>query len=132
MSTPQELITAIATDIGTLKGNSIDKTASKFKGSISENAVIRDGANLVLDASSGTILLSYTNGNTTLTITDALEDGEFVTVVIDSGSSLTVTYPYTQWWENKAPTLASTDKLFFEKIAGQLYGTHAGSIGESL
>ena len=59
-----------------------------------------------LDPSNGTIQHKTLTGNTTFTTTIA--DGESITLMIDDGSSYTVTWPTMTWASGSAPTLATS------------------------
>ena len=60
----------------------------------------------VLDPSNGTIQHKTLTGNTTFTTT--IMNGESITLMIDDGSSYTVTWPSMTWVSGSAPTLATS------------------------
>lgn len=81
-----------------------------------------------LDASNGTIQTKTLTGNTTLT--DSLNEGEAITLMIDDGSAYTLTFPTITWVNNggSAPTLATTGYTVFAlwKVSTTLYGALVG------
>jgi hypothetical protein len=90
-------------------------------GSITEEVAV---CNLALEPDNGTIQTYVAIGD--VTFTDGLADGQFLTLILTNGGH-TMTFPAITWW-NSEPTLGTTDKLFFEKIGGVLYGTQVGTI----
>ena len=102
--------------------NTFTGNNSVFTGSITEEV---STATDVLDPTNGTVQTRTLTADTTFT--DSIAEGQMLTLVVTNAGH-TVTYPTVTWWEGQVPTLAITDKLFFEKIGGILYGSHVGSI----
>jgi hypothetical protein len=100
----------------------LPKTNPSITGSITEQTAT---ATDVLEPDNGTIQTYTATGD--VTFTDGLADGQFLTLILTNGGNA-ITYPTITWWGDEAPTLGTTDKLFFEKIGGVLYGSHVGSI----
>ena len=61
-----------------------------------------------------------------VTLHDFVTEGQSMTLLLVNAGHV-VTYPHTEWFGG-VPKLGVTDKIFFEKIGGVLYGTHVGSI----
>lgn len=76
----------------------------KFSKAIVENAYNCTGT--ALDPSNGTLQYKTLSGNTTFT--ESFVDGESITLMIDDGSSYTVTWPTMTWAAGSAPTLATS------------------------
>lgn len=75
----------------------------------------------VLDPSNGTLQYKTLSANTTFT--ESFVDGESITLMIDDGSSYTVTWPTMTWASGSAPTLATsgyTTVVLWHR--GSLYG----------
>jgi hypothetical protein len=74
-----------------------------------EGALVEKVYNLTgtaLDPSNGTLQYKTLSANTTFT--ESFVDGESITLMIDDGSSYTVTWPTMTWASGSAPTLATT------------------------
>jgi hypothetical protein len=99
-----------------------DNSNPVITGSITEEVAVCD---LALEPDNGTIQTYTATGD--VTFTDGLSDGQFLTLILTNGGNA-ITYPTITWWGGEAPTLGTTDKLFFEKIGSTLYGSHVGSI----
>jgi hypothetical protein len=81
-----------------------------------------------IDASNGTIQQKTLSGNTTLT--DSLNTGESIILMIDDGTAYTITWPTMQWIGGVAPTLATTGytTVVLWKDGSTLYGSNAGDL----
>ena len=112
-------VSAAVQTILDLKAN---KANPSFTGSITEEVVVATDS---LDPANGTVQTRTLTANTTFA--DSLATGQFLTLVLVNGG-FAVTWPTMTWWEDAAPTLGTTDKIFFEKIGTTLYGTHSGSL----
>jgi len=97
-------------------------SSGNFTGSITEQVAV---CNLALEPDNGTVQTYTATGD--FTLTDGLAEGQFLTLLLTNGG-FTITYPTMTWFGDAEPTLGTTDKLFFEKIGGTLYGSHSGSI----
>lgn len=75
----------------------------------------------VIDPANGTVQYKTLTANTTLT--ESLEDGQSVVLMIDDGASYSVTFPSTTWVIN-APTLRTSGYtvVVLWKVATTLYG----------
>jgi len=89
-------------------------------------------------AASGTIALDPANGSIQTsvlsgapTFTDSLETGQTIVLMLENGSSYTVTWPSGTTWAssagNVAPTLTAKDTVVFWKVSTSLYGAYVGS-----
>lgn len=108
--------------VTTISGNLVLNSA------IDEKVYTITGTTAALDPSNGTIQIHTLTGNTTYT--DNLTEGEAVTVMVDDGSSYTVTWPSVTWVNNEglAPTLADTGYTVVAlwKVSSTLYGALVG------
>lgn len=99
-----------------------------FNKGVKESAETLSGTSVNLDPTTGTIKIHTLTGTTTYT--ESLQDGEYVTVMINDGTAYTVTWPTTTWVNNKAvaPTLATTGYTVVSlwKIGTTLYGALVG------
>ena len=97
-----------------------------FKNGIQETAYNLTGTDL--DPDNGTIQYKTLAANTTLT--ESIEEGEAITLMIDDGSAYTLTFPTITWVNNggSAPTLATTGYTVFAlwKVSTTLYGALVG------
>lgn len=109
------------TNLQTTLNSKLVKINPSITGSITEQVAV---CNLALEPDNGTVQTYTAAANTTFT--DGLADGQFLTLILTNGG-FTVTFPTITWW-NAEPTLGTTDKIFFEKIGGVLYGTQVGTI----
>ena len=100
----------------------LNATNPSVTGSITEQVSV---CTLALDPSNGTIQ-TYT-ATADFTLTDSLAEGQYLTLILTS-AGFTPTYPTITWWEGAEPKLQTTDKLYFEKIGGTLYGSQIASI----
>ena len=93
-------------------------------GSISEKQYNLTGTSI--DPDNGTIQYVTLTGN--VTYTSALNSGEYVTLMIDDGSSYTITWPTITWVGGSAPTLATSGYNVIElwRVNGTLYGAFVG------
>lgn len=85
----------------------------------------------------GTVLRVGVNGETiytvtlaaTVTLTDGLEDGQSITVVVAGGDTHAITFPGGIKWAGKdASALGAEAVLVFWKIGAQLYGSNIGDV----
>jgi hypothetical protein len=112
--------------LGTLSSQNAD--AVTFTGSIAEQVFAITGTTPALDPSNGTVQTHTLSGTTTYT--DALSDGEAITLMIDDGTGFAITWPTTTWINNAgaAPTLATTGYTTVQlwKVGTSLYGALVG------
>ena len=86
--------------------------------------------NTALNAGSGTVQRWVLSGN--VNITDSLNEGESVTLVIDDGSGRTIDWDYSslniEWVGGSAPTLDTTNEhiIVIWKVNSTLYGMASG------
>lgn len=75
-----------------------------------------------IDPANGDTQYKTLAANTTLT--EVLEDGQYVTLMIDDGSAYTITWPATTWINGAAPTLKTTGytTVVLWKVGSTLYG----------
>ena len=99
-----------------------------FSKGVREEVETLTGTSVNLDPSTGTIKTHTLTDDTTYT--ESLQDGEYVTVMIDDGTDYTVDWPNTTWVNNGgvAPTLATTGYTVVQlwKIDTTLYGALVG------
>jgi hypothetical protein len=103
---------------GELAGSVEDLTIT---GSITEQTAV---ATDVLEPDNGTIQYRTLTANTTFT--DDLAEGQTLTLYV-TNAGYTITYPTVSWDSGSEPTLGTTDRLYFEKVNGTLYGFLTGS-----
>lgn len=119
---PSGVVTPSSSD--TLTNKTIDDVT--FSGAIDETVYNLTGT--ALDPSNGTIQTKTLSANTTLT--DSVSEGESITLMIDDGSSYTITWPTMTWVNNggSAPTLATTGYTVIAiwKVSATLYGALVG------
>ena len=83
-----------------------------------------------MNAGSGTVQRWVLSGN--VNITDSLNEGESITLVIDDGSGRTITWDYSslniEWVGGSAPTLDTTNEtiVVIWKVNSTLYGMASG------
>jgi len=96
-------------------------------GSVTEDVYVLAGT--VIDATNGTIQTKTLSANTTFT--ESLVAGQSVTLMIDDGSTYTVTWPTTTWKTDlgAAPTLNTTGYtvVILWKVNSTLYGARVGN-----
>lgn len=81
-----------------------------------------------IDPANGTVQYKVLAGNTTFT--EALQDGQSVTLRLANGSSWVVTFPTMTWVTaggNVQPILTASDVIVFWKEGTTLYGAYVGS-----
>ena len=102
--------------------------AATFGASIVEQVFALTGTAPSLDPSNGTVQTHTLSGATTYT--DALSDGEAITLMIDDGAGQAVTWPTMTWINNAgaAPDLATTGYTTVQlwKVGTGLYGALVG------
>lgn len=110
---------------GTLAGVNTWDAEQTFK-EIKESVYNLTGT--AIDPANGTVQYKILSAN--VTFTEALEDGQSVTLIIANGSSYTVTFPTMTWYSgagNTAPVLTTNDCIVFWKVNGTLRGAYVGS-----
>jgi hypothetical protein len=102
-----------------------------LKGGYVEEEKVVTAVSLSLTVANGSIQHWTLSGNSTLT--DALLNGQTITLYINRGTNFTITPPIGIKWvrpggNGSAPTLATTGDtvIVFWKTKNQLYGTHIG------
>jgi hypothetical protein len=99
-----------------------------FANGIAENVYALSGTTPALDPTNGTIQTWTLSGNSTPT--DSLNSGESITLMIDDGTSYTITWPTITWVNNLgvAPTLATSGytTIIIWKVSTTLYGALVG------
>jgi len=114
--TPSNIVTAT---------NSIVLTNKTFTG-YTETVYVLSGDDL--DPDNGTIQTKTLTVDTTFT--DSLDSGQSLVLMLNAGSSYTVTWPTITWYTgagNAAPALTASDTLIFWKVSTTLYGAYVGS-----
>ena len=117
---------------GTLdaQDNNIDSigvaTAKSYKDTV---FTITDGASVDIDPDNGGIQVWTLGANRTPTA-NSFDAGAKVMLMIDDGSSYTITWPSVNWVGGVAPTLATSGYSIIElwKVGSQLYGAFAGGV----
>ena len=97
------------------------KANPSITGSITEQVSV---ATTVLEPDNGTIQYKTLTANTTFT--DGLAEGQTLTLYV-TNAGYTITYPTITWDNGAEPTLGTTDRLYFEKVNGVLYGFITGT-----
>jgi len=99
-----------------------------FSNGIAENVYALSGTTPALDPTNGTIQTWTLSGNSSPT--DSLAEGESITLMIDDGTSYTITWPTITWVNNLgvAPTLATSGytTIIIWKVSTTLYGALVG------
>ena len=112
--------------LGTISSQNANEVS--FTGSISEQVFALTGTAPALEPSNGTVQTHTLTGATTYT--DALSDGEAITLMIDDGAGQAVTWPTTTWVNNagEVPALATTGYTTVQlwKVGTDLYGALVG------
>lgn len=83
---------------------------------------------IALDPANGSIQISVLTGNPTFT--DSMETGQSIVLMLENGSSYTVTWPSITWVSssgNSAPVLTAKSTIVMWKVASTLYGAYVGS-----
>lgn len=98
---------------------------ASFNGAIKEKVYALTGT--VIDPDNGTIQYKTLSGNTTFT--ETLSEGEYVILMIDDGTSYTVTWPSTTWVGGSEPTLETSgyNIIALWKVGSTLYGVTSGA-----
>lgn len=100
-----------------------------FFGEITESVyTLGTTGSIAIDPANGSIQVTTLTGNPTFT--DSLDAGQTVVLMINGGSSYTVTFPTITWVTsagNAAPTLTANDVVVFWKVSTTLYGAYVGS-----
>ena len=111
---------------GTFSSNVSFNSGITIEGAIAEEVYTLSGT--ALDPDNGTIQIKTLSANTTLT--DSVSAGESITLMIDDGSSYTITWPTITWVNNggSAPTLATSGYtvIVVWKVSTTLYGALVG------
>ena len=97
----------------------------QFNGAIEEQQYSLTGT--VIDPANGTIQYKTLSANTTFT--ESLNNGEFVTLMINDGSNYTVTWPTITWIGGSAPILQTLGYNVIElwQVNGTVYGAFVGT-----
>ena len=99
-----------------------------FANGIAENVFALSGTTPALDPTNGTIQTWTLSGDSTPT--DSLSEGESITLMINDGTSYTITWPTITWVNNLgvAPTLATSGytTIIIWKVSTTLYGALVG------
>ena len=117
---------------GTLdaQDNNIDSigvaTAKSYKDTV---FTITDGASVDIDPDNGGIQV-WTLGASRSPTANNFDAGAKVMLMIDDGSSYSITWPSVNWVGGVAPTLATSGYSIIElwKVGSQLYGAFAGGV----
>ena len=118
-----------AFDINTAKLDIVQEfTADQTFNEITETQFNVTGTTPSLNPSNGT--LQYWTLTANSTPTEALVDGQAITLLIDDGTAFTVTWPTISWVGGTAPTLPTSGFAVIElwQINGVLYGAHVGDV----
>ena len=109
---------------GTAFGINADLQCRFFK-AIKEQQYSFTGTDI--DPNNGTIQYKTLAANTTLT--ESIDNGQFITLMIDDGAGYTVTWPTISWVGGSAPTLETTGYNIIElwQRGGTLYGAFVGA-----
>lgn len=107
-----------------------NKTLSNvvISGAVTEEIFTISGTAPVIDPTNGTIQTWTLSGNSAPTI--SMADGQSLTIMINDGTSYTITWPTVLWVGGSAPTLAATGQtvVVFWKVAGVVYGSRVGDV----
>lgn len=95
-------------------------------GEVAETVYALSGTTPALDPANGTVQQWTLSGNSTPT--SSLTTGESILLMVDDGSSYTITWPTTTWLGGTAPTLTTTGYscIVLWKDATTLYGNFLG------
>ena len=100
-----------------------------FFGEITESVyTLGTSGSIAIDPANGSIQVTTLTGDPTFT--DSLDAGQTVVLMINGGSSYTVTFPTITWVTSAgdaAPTLTANDVVVFWKVSTTLYGAYVGS-----
>lgn len=100
-----------------------------FFGEITESVyTLGTTGSIAIDPANGSIQVTTLTGNPTFT--DSLDAGQTVVLMINGGSSYTVTWPTITWVTsagNTAPTQTASDVYVVWKVSTTLYGAYVGS-----
>lgn len=101
-------------------------TAKSYKDTV---FTISDGASVDIDPDNGGIQV-WTLGASRSPTANNFDAGAKVMLMINDGSSYTITWPSVNWVGGVAPTLATTGYSIVElwKVGTQLYGAFAGGV----
>lgn len=116
---------------GTTADNALARSGGTMTGNLTFDEVTETVYNLtgtVIDPANGSIQLHTLTGNTTYT--DAFSAGQAITLMVDDGTSYTITWPTMTWVNNggSAPTLATSGYTVIAlwKVSTTLYGALVG------
>jgi len=101
-------------------------TAKSYKDTV---YTITDGASVDIDPDNGGIQVWTLGANRTPTASN-FDAGAKIMLMIDDGSSYSITWPSVNWVGGVAPTLATSGYSIIElwKVGSQLYGAFAGGV----
>lgn len=93
-----------------------------------ETVYALSGTTPSIDPANGTIQTWTLSGVSTPT--EAIENGQSVTLMINDGTAYTITWPTTTWVGGSAPTLPTSGYavIVLWQVAGTLYGVHVGDV----
>ena len=119
--------TLVVSGAATFSSTAVMSGDVTFGGAIDEK--VYDLSGTEINPSNGTIQYKTLSGATTFT--DALVEGESVTLMIDDGTAYTVAWPTMTWVNNGgiAPTLATSGytTVSLWKVSSTLYGALVGN-----
>lgn len=116
---------AIQTQIGT----KLNATNPVIYGSITEGVHALSGTTPALNPANGTIQTWTLSGNSTPT-NGFTANGQSMTLMVNAGSSYTITWPTIKWFGGAAPTLATAGYNVIELwcVGAALYGAYLGDV----
>tara|TARA_R110002153_G_scaffold19774_2_gene67669 strand:- start:281 stop:703 length:423 start_codon:yes stop_codon:yes gene_type:complete len=113
---------------GTKADDAAPTASPAFTGSITEEVFAVTGTTPTLDPVNGTIQTWTLSGASAPT--DSFSTGQSITLMVDDGTTNTITWPTMTWINNggAAPTLATTGYTVFVlwKVSTTLYGALVG------
>ena len=106
----------------------VDVDNIQLQGSVREDIYSLTGTDI--NPANGTIQFKTLASNTTFTIT--MNNGEYVTIMLNDGSNRTASWPSVQWVGTvggNAPTLETSgyNVITFWKMNGSIYGMFGGA-----
>lgn len=106
----------------------LNATNPVISGSITEGVYALSGTTPALNPANGTVQTWTLSGNSTPT-NGLTATGQSMTLMVDDGSSYTITWPTMTWVGGSAPTLATTGYNVIElwRVGTVLYGAYLGA-----